>query len=103
MQGVKAQGTRLERKKQNGIEPRFVELEAGDYLLDALVRMGLCLNDPMTGQTALPYADILAFSNATGRISEPWEMEALHDMSRAYLEGLAYGARNVRTEPIDMG
>lgn len=93
----------MERMHSEGIEPRFVSIDAGDYILAAFVKMGMYSNGAMGGQVPLSYTDILAFSQATNDITESWELQAVAEMSRAYLEGLAHGSKNVKNEPIDIG
>ena len=84
-----------------GQEPRYVALAAGEYIMNAFIELGMRKADPMVGHMPLGYADVFQFSQATRKITEAWELEAVVSMSKAYCQGLEYGSRNVRREPID--
>ena len=60
-------------------------ITAGQYLLDALFRAGLSERNAMGDETGLSWASLTAFAKATERITEPWECEALHERSAAYV------------------
>lgn len=47
------------------------------------------------------WPEIIAFAQATGRVRETWELEALADMCRAYHRELMGGADPFRIAPID--
>lgn len=88
------------RARQLEIEGRdygMPEIEAGQYLLDALMHAGPSIIDPMGNERPLSWVEIAAYQMATRRITEPWEAETLADLSRAYLEGKAQG-----TDPLGM-
>ena len=81
-----------------GAPLRLVQLDAGEYLLDALVKAGLCGWSPMGDPEPLSWLDLWAFGQATRDVSEPWEYEALAEMSRAFVAGLVLG-RNEFSDP----
>lgn len=58
-------------------------------LLTALSLMGWAVPMPMGGWIPLPWAELKAFGDATGRLSDPWEYETVSAMSAAYVAGLA--------------
>lgn len=74
------------------------DLDGADYLLDAMFAVGptraAAMGDEPTG-----YLEIEAFSRATGRIDEPWEVEALRDMCVAYLQARQDGEHPLAIEP----
>lgn len=43
---------------------------------------------PMGGWVPLPWTELRAFGDSSGRISDPWEYETLSAMSEAYVAGL---------------
>ncbi|MGR3574010.1 MAG: hypothetical protein ACU0CF_04645 [Sagittula sp.] len=90
----------LEWHRERGKPIETVELEAGDYLVEALLSAGPTTRDAMGGEAPLPWSEVWAFASATRAVSEPWEMQALVAMSRAYIEGKAGGATPFAIAPI---
>ena len=88
--------------KRIGREIPVVEVEAGRYLLDILFRVGPGWASGMGGETPLPWSELLAYAQATGAISEPWEFEALSAMSRAYVAARADGGSVLSIAPADL-
>lgn len=76
-----------------------VSIEAGEYLLDALISAGPCTWGPMGDAMPLSWLDLWAFGQATRAVSEPWEFETLHEMSRAFVSGLALGKSQFADPP----
>ena len=62
-----------------GVDPR-VE----GYLLTACQNMGWVLSGGF-GVSVLPWAEIKAYADCTGELKEPWEFQAVRDISAAYL------------------
>lgn len=62
------------------------ELEAGDYIIAALFEAGPTIPNPMGGELPLDWATVWAYSQATEKISEPWEFTVLINASQAYAE-----------------
>lgn len=62
----------------------MVDLDAGEYLLNALLQIGPVVNNGM-GLVAQPWTEIRAFC---GDSFEEWEAVAIRRMSEAYLRGL---------------
>lgn len=77
------------------------EVDAGRYLLSALIKMGPVRPMPMGGWRAADWPEIYAFARSTGRIAEPWEADALYDMAQAYVVGLSEGENPLSIAPID--
>lgn len=76
------------------------ELAGGDYLLDAMQRLGP-IRATEAGPRAADWPEIHAFAAATGAITEPWEAQAMRDMCRAYLDGLTTGAEPLSIAPVE--
>lgn len=57
--------------------------EEGAYLVAALADLGWCGNNGF-GETALPWAEIQAYANATATLADPWEFRCVRKMSLAY-------------------
>lgn len=47
------------------------------------------------------WPEIVPFAHATGRLTEPWEIEALAEMCHAYHRELVAGVNPLRIPPID--
>jgi hypothetical protein len=55
----------------------------GGYLLDALFAVG-----PEAKEGGpISWCELVAFSQGTGQVSEPWELEAVMSMSKSYYSG----------------
>lgn len=72
------------------------DVPGGDYLIEALFQAGPTVATP-AGEAPLSWLDLWAFAQATGAVSESWEIQALRDMSRSYLH-----ERLIGTEPLAM-
>jgi len=87
-----------------GIQEPYERAELGPvaYMLDALAAAGISRHGGM-GEEPLGWPDLAAFAAATGRVSQPWEMEALLAMSRAYLAGRHAGEQPLAAWPGEDG
>ena len=93
--------TRGEDLTSSGAElPRFDDLDRPD-LLAAFGALGCVSPAGMGGFIPLPFAELRAYGQATGRLSTPWEYETIRAMSEAYLAGLAEGRDLLSIMPID--
>jgi hypothetical protein len=54
------------------------------YLWEAFKVLGMAQAAPMGGFLPFGWSEVVAFAGATGRVQEPWEFEALVQMSRQY-------------------
>lgn len=77
------------------------ELGAGQYLLDALMEAGPTQPGAMGDQVPLEWADLHAYRECAGTVSEVWELRALYRMSREYLAGQRQGENPLGREPMD--
>lgn len=59
-------------------------------MMDALKGIGFSQSHGF-GPVPVSWQEIVAYAQATGEITEPWEFRALSGMSRAYCEGLRLG------------
>ena len=55
----------------------------------------------MGDEVGLTWQSIYAFGQATGEISEAWEFQALHDMSKGYVEAKRVGEDIFAIPPVD--
>lgn len=72
--------------------------EGGEYLVEAMFALGPTRADGM-GEGPTGYAEIEAFARATGRLDEPWEIEAIRAMCVAYVEAREAGKHPLAREP----
>lgn len=70
-------------------------------MLDAMFKAGPLGQSGMGGRVSLTWQDVLAFSQATGRLNSPVEVELLFDMSSAYLDGLTAGENALAIPPYE--
>lgn len=77
------------------------ELPSGGYLLAALQKLGPARQAGMGGLRPVDWPEIVAFSQGTGRITEPWEIELIFDMGQEYLSGKTTGDKLFGIAPID--
>jgi hypothetical protein len=75
--------SRAEMLQRAGAPLGLPELGAEAYLVEAMMRLGPTQSTGM-GEVPSGWPEIDAFARQTGRISDPWEAEALYDMCRAY-------------------
>lgn len=78
----------------------LVELNAGDYLLDALEELGPIRSTGM-GLTTPDWQEMVAFAAANGAVFAPWEYRALKKMASAYLSGFNSGKDPLSIPPIE--
>ena len=74
---------------RRGEEPPLTEIEAGQYLLDALFEVGPVSQDGMGNWRPISWTDLQAYASLTGAIGERWEMHTVMRMSKAYLKGIS--------------
>lgn len=76
-------------------------MSAGGYLLEAMSALDPLRNNGF-GERATDWPEIKAFADATGRVSEPWELEALHSMCQCYFRGNQIGRNPLAHSPLEM-
>lgn len=79
--------------------PRFEDLDRSD-LLTACAALGFAQPFGMGGWVPLPYSELRAFGEATGRLSTPWEYETVRAMSEAWISGLIEGRSLLSIPPV---
>lgn len=77
------------------------DISFGEYLLEAMFRLGPTRCNGMA-VTPADWSDIDAFARLTGRISEPWEAEILHDMCQAYHDARQAGENPLAMSPVEL-
>ncbi|WP_306150750.1 hypothetical protein [Roseovarius sp. MMSF_3281] len=77
------------------------DLSRGEYLLEAMQVLGPIRHGDMGGMRVVDWPEIVAFAQGTQRISEPWEIEQVHDMALAYLAGYRTGCKLFGIEPME--
>lgn len=83
-----------------GLDPPLVEITVGQYLWEAFRQIGIGKSGAM-GMGPLEWIDIYAYSQATGRVTEAWELETLYSMSQAYFRELENGKSPFARSPVD--
>lgn len=78
------------------------EVGPGLYLVEAFHLLRFATPGPMgEGLQAQSWQEVLAFAEATGRITEPWEVGALFNMSWAYVTEHAKASDALRISPME--
>ncbi|AZV00278.1 hypothetical protein pkon1_p49 [Paracoccus phage vB_PkoS_Pkon1] len=72
-------------------------------MLSALASLGFATPVGMGGWVPLPYAELRAFGQSTGRLTTPWEYETVRAMSEAYVTGLVEGRELLSIPPVERG
>jgi hypothetical protein len=80
----------------------MVELEAGEYLLNAVQELGPVRSNGM-GLTAPDWTEITAFASSHGLDLIPWEFRAIRRMCIAYISGLRTGVEALSIPPMERG
>jgi hypothetical protein len=92
--------TRAQEIIEAGREPPFIHCSNGRHLVDALQDLGRYqVTD--SGRSALSWLEIGAYANATGLISEAWEMQIVREMSEAFVRGLSEGENPLSIPPAE--
>jgi len=91
----------MEALEKQGKSPRMPDLSVGGYLFEAFQRIGPFRKSGMGDLRPVDWPEIVAFANGTRRVSEPWEIEQLYDMSLAYLAGYRTGCKLFGIEPME--
>lgn len=78
----------------------MVDLEAGEYLLDAVQELGPIRSTGM-GLTTPDWQELTAFAYANGLTLAPWEFRIIKKMCGAYLREFRNGEDPFSIPPID--
>ena len=92
--------TRQAELEAEGLPLRLPEIREGLYLLEAWMEAGPTMQAGM-GDAPLDWVAIDAFARCTGAVTERWEMQAIHRMSRLYMAELTAGSSKWRKPPVD--
>lgn len=84
-----------------GIDPPSVDLDAGQYLLSAMIEMGAVERDGMGNMLPLRWETLWAYAQATGDLAEPWEFRAIRTMSEAFINGAHSGIHPASIPPVE--
>lgn len=77
-------------------------LDAGEYLVAALLEVGPCTITGFGDEVPITWDVLVAYAQATGAISEPWEYRAVMNMSLSYVDGKRRGADPFCRPPTDL-
>lgn len=83
-----------------GAEIRLPDVGAGEYLVDLLLRMKIATQGDYAMQPR-SWAEVLAFSEATGTAQQSWERQVLFDMSWDYVQELSKASSPFMKSPMD--
>jgi hypothetical protein len=98
----KAEKSRIEELQAAKITPPMPDVGPGQYLVAAFHALRFATPDPMGGgMAAQSWGEVLAFAQASGRISETWEAEALFDMSWGYVTEFQKASDPLRIAPME--
>lgn len=97
----RAKESRLARHAANNTPAPFVELDAGEYLLNMLIEAGPIKSAPMGGVQSLDWVDLAAYASLAATDLEPWEAALLRKMSDAFVLGMNEGASPFSIPPAD--
>ncbi|WCK26654.1 phage tail assembly chaperone [Agrobacterium pusense] len=76
------------------------DLEAGEYLLDALKELGPIRSNGM-GLGAPDWQELVAFASANDLALQPWEFRLIRKMAAAYLSGFNSGEEPLSIPPME--
>jgi hypothetical protein len=93
--------SRLMRHNANNTPAPFVELDAGEYLLEILMEAGPVKSQPMGGVAALSWGDLRDYDHFLAGGMEQWEDLLLIQMSGAFSTGMTEGASPFSIPPAD--
>lgn len=86
-----------------GEEPPFPELSQYQHLLwQAFQEVGPAMISGF-GDVPLTWGEVYAFAQASPQITEPWELSALVEMSKRYLEEKQKGKSPFCIMPMERG
>jgi hypothetical protein len=89
------------RHKASKTPAPLVTLDAGEYLLDALMDAGPTKSAPMGGVQSLDWVDLAAYASLAMPDLEPWEASLLNKMSAAFVAGMNEGTSPFSIPPAD--
>jgi len=92
--------TRAREIIEAGGQPPFLHCSNGRHLIEALQDLG---NYSVTeaGIDALTWLEIKSYADATGLVSEAWELQTVRAMSEAFVQGLREGEDPLSIPPTE--
>lgn len=72
----------------------------GQYLMQALWDVGPSRYDDKAEHPIL-WQELAAYASITGKLTEPWELNAVMSMSKAYVAEKTSGKNPLRIAPVD--
>lgn len=72
-----------------------------NYLIQIALRMQLGVSTDKGGLLPQKWSDVIDFGKSVAGLTEPWEFEALMDMSQSYVNEFMNGRDMLRTSPMD--
>jgi hypothetical protein len=92
--------TRLDRLEERGLPVQMPAVAPFEYIWDACLAMGLSTESGM-GEAPHDWMSIDAFVRLSRLVDEWWEIELLHQMSRAYLIAKQAGKDPLAIPPVE--
>jgi hypothetical protein len=93
--------SRLMRHNASQTPAPFVELVAGEYLLNMLMEAGPIKSAPMGGPIALSWGDLRDYDHFSISPIDHWEASLLIEMSVAFVSGMNEGVSPFSIPPAD--
>ena len=78
------------------------KINVGGYLFYAFIEIGPTRPFGMGGETTIDWHQIVAYSQATGEISEKWELRLMMEMSKKFLSEKQRGTNPMAMSPVEM-
>lgn len=90
----------MEQYAEAGIAPPLVEVDAGQYLIDAMFALGPSRPLGGGGLRATDWPEIAGYAAAQGPFAR-WELQALADMCAHWCRGYRHGASALAVSPLE--
>jgi len=91
--------SRLDMMMSRGIKTDLPTIHVGFYIWQSLIDCGVYQTRESGAKEPLAWTEILAFSQASGTITENWELRIVRRMSEAYIRGLREGTNALSKHP----
>lgn len=92
--------TRLEFYDKRNLDHKLPEIDIGEHLIEILFNVGPTIIT-LEGETPVSWQELQAFGATVGGIEEPWEYQAIHNMSVGYLLARQAGTEPLARSPVD--
>ena len=91
---------KIQKDKGRAVDFGLPDIDEGRYIIEAMNRLGPTRAAGM-GEGPTDWDIIWPWAQATGRLSEPWEMETLADMCAGYHRARIEGEDPLSIPPVD--